>query len=224
MNKGSSKTLKVGPVRNANDICVLLIVVWLIFLSAGCATSPVMTPDKERAIGAEQARNVEQVMGLVEDPKLVRYLQALGRRLVVHSPPRDLSYTFYAVDMVEPNAFALPGGYIFVSRGLLALVNEEDQLAGVLAHEIAHVTSRHHAKSAGMSVITSPFRIATGIVGAATGIVAPRIGGAIAGVGQIAGAWTSDEIAVANALQPQVRLQEGQIVKVPIWQPYVWTK
>ncbi len=160
-----------------------------VFLIQGCAVSPVATAERERKTGGEYAEEIEQTMGLVQEHKIVGYVKELGRRLAAHSPHRDVTYRFHVVDMVEPNAFALPGGYIYVSRGLLALVNEEDELAGTIAHEIAHVVSRHHAKSAGMSVITSPFRIGTGVLGAATGILLPRVGGAIAGVGQAASAF-----------------------------------
>ncbi|NIM96808.1 MAG: M48 family metalloprotease, partial [Proteobacteria bacterium] len=86
-----------------------------------------------REIGAELASQVKEAVGLVEDHELVAYVRAIGSRLAQHSPRRDIDYTFNVVDMVEPNAFALPGGYVYVSRGLLPLVNSEDELAGVIA-------------------------------------------------------------------------------------------
>ena len=115
--------------------------------------TPIMTSEGEQEFGVKMAKEVERTMGLYDAPKLVAYVKKLGRRLSEHSPRQDVSYAFHVVDMVEPNAFALPGGYIYVSRGLLALVNDEEELAGVLAHEIAHVASRHHAKSTGMRAI-----------------------------------------------------------------------
>lgn len=152
----------------------------------GCAMAPVMTTEREQALGAEQAQLVEQAMGLVEDPELVGYVKAIGRRLAANSPRQDIEYTFNVVNMVEPNAFALPGGHLYVSRGLLALVNSEDELAGVMAHEIAHVAAKHHLREAAATAVTSPFRIVTGVAGLATGMVLPRIGQTIAGVGQAA--------------------------------------
>ncbi len=169
--------------NKGNSLFLITLFLWML-IGVGCAVAPIVTSEGEQELGVKMAKEVEQAMGLYDAPELVKYVKTLGRRLSEHSPRQDVSYAFHLVDMVEPNAFALPGGYIYVSRGLLALVNEEEELAGVLAHEIAHVASRHHAKSTGMSVITSPLRIGTGIVGAATGIVAPRIGGAIAGVGK----------------------------------------
>ena len=168
------------------------------FLIGGCAQSPVsgrpgvvlISAEEEREIGAEEARKVEGTLGLVEDPeKLVAYLKALGRRLAEHSPWRDVEYRFHVVDMAEPNAFALPGGYVYVSRGLLALVNSEDELAGVIAHEIAHVAARHAVQRVSVAAATSPLRIVAGIAGMATGIVAPRLGQVVAGVGQVASAF-----------------------------------
>ena len=169
------------------SLSLIILFLWIL-ISVGCAVAPMVTSEGEQELGVKMAKEVEQTMGLYDAPELVEYVETLGRRLSEHSPRQDVSYAFHVVDMVEPNAFALPGGYIYVSRGLLALVNDEEELAGVLAHEIAHVASHHHAKSTGMSVLTSPLRIGTGIVGAATGIVAPRIGGVIAGVGQVTSA------------------------------------
>ena len=173
--------------RRRNSLFLLTLFLWIL-ISVGCAVAPMVTSEGEQELGVKLAKEVERTMGLYDAPELVKYVEKLGRRLSEQSPRQDVSYAFHVVDMAEPNAFALPGGYIYVSRGLLAFVNDEEELAGVLAHEIAHVASRHHAKSTGMSVITSPLRIGTGIVGAATGIVAPRIGGVIAGVGEVTSA------------------------------------
>ncbi|MBW1837936.1 MAG: M48 family metalloprotease, partial [Deltaproteobacteria bacterium] len=165
-------------------------------LAAGCAINPVsgrpevtlISENTERELGTREALKVEQTMGLVQDPELVAYVETLGGRLAAHSPRRDVDYTFHVVDMVEPNAFALPGGYVYVSRGLLALANSEDELAGVMGHEIAHVAARHAAQRVTATTATAPVRIATGIAGAVTGIVAPGVGETIAGVGQVTSA------------------------------------
>jgi predicted Zn-dependent protease len=125
-------------------------------------------------------------MGLVADPALLAYVQAVGGRVAKQSPRQDVSYTFQIVNQPEPNAFALPNGNIYISRGLLALANSEDELAGVLGHEVVHVAARHTVRSANVAVATSPLRIATGIAGVAAGIVAPRLGEGIAGIGDVA--------------------------------------
>ena len=96
-------------------------------------------------LGAEAAEGMAAQMGLVDDPELLAYVTAIGNRMVPFAPKRPFEYTFHIVDQAEPNAFALPGGYIYVSRGLLALTNSEDELAGVIGHEITHAAERHTA-------------------------------------------------------------------------------
>ncbi len=101
--------------------------------------------DVDRKVGKESAQGVKAQLGLIEDPELVAYIGKIGARLARHAPRRGFEYSFQIVDQEAPNAFALPGGYIFVSRGLLTLTNSEDELANVLGHEIVHVAARHAA-------------------------------------------------------------------------------
>jgi predicted Zn-dependent protease len=102
------------------------------------------TPYQDEKVGAEAAKQAA-ALGIVEDAALVAYVEQIGRRLVRRAPGYGFDYRFAIVDDAQPNAFALPGGYVFVSRGLLTLTNSEDELAGVLGHEIAHVALRHAA-------------------------------------------------------------------------------
>jgi len=101
--------------------------------------------DVDRKVGGESAQDVKTQLGLIDDPELVEYVGKVGARLARHAPSRNFHYSFQIVDQEAPNAFALPGGYIFVSRGLLTLTNSEDELANVLGHEIVHVAARHAA-------------------------------------------------------------------------------
>jgi len=175
-------------------LCRGLLVVCVASMAAGCATNPVsgrqelavLSADEERQLGAQEAERVESSMGLVADPALVAYIQAVGDKIARQSPRRDVSYTFKVVDQPQPNAFALPNGNIYVSRGLLILANSEDELAGVLAHEVVHVAARHTVRSANVAAATSPLRIATGIAGLAAGIITPRVGEGIMGLGDTA--------------------------------------
>ncbi len=162
-------------------------------LLTGCAVNPVTgqrsvvltSPAQERDLGREQAQEVQRDMGLVSDPeRTVAYVQAVGQRLVEQVQQSDFTFEFHVVDMEEPNAFALPGGYIYVSRGLLALINSEDELANVLGHEIGHVLARHAGRR--MSV-SAPLAILSGIAAAATGMVSPALGGVVSGIGQVTG-------------------------------------
>ena len=96
-------------------------------------------------IGREVAKSIPAQMGLYEDPELEDYVNKIGQRLLRGVPRMGFNYQFKIVDQAEPNAFALPGGYIFISRGLLALANSEDELANVMGHEIIHSAHRHAA-------------------------------------------------------------------------------
>jgi predicted Zn-dependent protease len=103
------------------------------------------TPQADQKAGREASESVEAAVGVVKDAELRAYVQAVGARLAREAPGFRYDYQFEIVDAWEPNAFALPGGFIYVSRGALALTASEDELANVLAHEIAHVASRHAA-------------------------------------------------------------------------------
>ena len=100
--------------------------------------------DDER-VGREASKSVEAQLGVLDDPELNAYVEGIGKKLLRAVVPRSFAYRFRVVDQTEPNAFALPGGYVFVSRGLLGLANSEDELACVLGHEISHVAKRHAA-------------------------------------------------------------------------------
>jgi predicted Zn-dependent protease len=101
--------------------------------------------DVDQKVGKESAQDVKDELGLIEDPELLAYVAKVGDRLARYAPQRNFEYSFQIVDQEAPNAFALPGGFIYVSRGLLTLANSEDELANVLGHEIVHVAARHAA-------------------------------------------------------------------------------
>lgn len=125
------------------------------FLAAiSCTTNPVsgrrevilMSEEQEQQIDEREARIVEEQVGLVGDPELKGYIDAIGQELASFSPRQDVDYHFNIVEMEEPNAFALPGGHIYVTRGLLAISNSEAEIANVIGHEIGHVAARHAAQ------------------------------------------------------------------------------
>jgi predicted Zn-dependent protease len=113
----------------------------------------------DQKVGEDQRSVVEAEFGLIDDEKLANYVRSVGLRLVRHAPPRPFDYEFKVVDQSAPNAFALPGGKIYISRGLLALVETEDELAGVLGHEITHAAERHAAGRIDYSSRLNPFSI-----------------------------------------------------------------
>lgn len=110
-------------------------------------------------VGEDQTPLIEAELGLVEDEALNAYVRRVAIRLLRHAPPRPFDYTFKIVDQQVPNAFALPGGKIYVSRGLLALATSEDELAGVIGHEIIHAAERHAAARIDYSRRLNPFTI-----------------------------------------------------------------
>ncbi|MDJ0788305.1 MAG: M48 family metalloprotease [Myxococcota bacterium] len=153
-------------------------------------------------VGDEQATQIEAEMGLVKDAALVAYVNEIGNKLAPASSRPDGPWSFAIVDTVEPNAFALPGGHVWVSRGLLALVNTEDELAGVIGHEMGHVTADHARKRIGVAVLTAPITIATGLAGFATSLISPSVGGLLAGSGKL--------LSEGLVMAPRSRAQEYQ--------------
>ncbi len=128
---------------------------------AGCAGNPatggpsvvLSSQGRESRIGAEMHQEMLDKGALYEDEALQAYVDKVGQRLVANSDQAGKTFTFNVVDSPDINAFALPGGYIYINRGLLAYLDNEAELAGVLGHEIGHVTARHHGrkKSAGVT-------------------------------------------------------------------------
>lgn len=98
--------------------------------------------DKEIRIGAQVAQQFEQTAKLVDDPVIVEYINRIGQNLVRHSDAK-VPFHIKVVDTDEVNAFALPGGYFYVNKGLILAADSEAEIAGVMAHEIAHVAARH---------------------------------------------------------------------------------
>jgi predicted Zn-dependent protease len=136
----------------------------LVALLVGCATNPVtgerefalMSEQQEIEIGTQLDQEVRQQMGVYEDQELQAYVEQIGLRLAGHSQRPDLPWHFTVVDVAAVNAFALPGGYIYLTRGIMAYLDDEAELAGVIGHEIGHVTARHavqqYTRAAGANI------------------------------------------------------------------------
>jgi len=135
----------------------------------GCGGTGGITVADEQQAGAQAAQQVEEQVGIYPGEFVSTYVDTIGRRLVAQLGETPYYFKFRVIDQAEPNAFATPGGYIFVSRGILALINSEDELAGILAHEISHVTQRHHARQAKRGVLPSVLTIPGRAVGAVVG-------------------------------------------------------
>ena len=126
----------------------------LLLLLTGCATNPatgeqdivLMSEQEEIALGRQAHQEVLKQYGVYEDKSLQQYVQSVGNKLARKSHRQDLIFRFTVLDSKQVNAFALPGGYIYITRGLMAYLNSEAELAAVLGHEIGHVTARHSVR------------------------------------------------------------------------------
>lgn len=123
-------------------------------LVAACATNPVtgrrelslVSPSQEKTLGLQGFNATVAQYGKYDDADLQAYVNTVGQKVAHASHQPDLGWTFTLIDDPTVNAFAMPGGYIFVTRGILPYLNSEAQLAGVLGHECGHVTHRHTAE------------------------------------------------------------------------------
>src|SRR3712207_4571680 len=105
-------------------------------------------PEQDIELGRMSAREIAQQVPILTDEQTTRYVQQLGARLAQHAPGYKFPYQFAVVGTREINAFALPGGPIFVNAGTIAAAKNEGELAGVVAHEIAHIALRHGTNQA----------------------------------------------------------------------------
>jgi predicted Zn-dependent protease len=122
-----------------------IITVFLLFLFFVPET-PAMTLQQERELGEKVLQEVKRIWALVQDPSVNEYVNRVGKRILQGVEPQPFDYRFYVLNTPDVNAFAVPGGYVFINSGLILLVEKEDELAGVMSHEIGHVVARHIAK------------------------------------------------------------------------------
>ena len=162
----------------------------------------VMDEPTEIAEGAKAHKEVLEEYGAYDNPKLQAYVNDLGQRLASQSHRANLTWTFTVLDSKEINAFALPGGYVYVTRGIMAYLDSEADLAGVMGHEIGHVTARHGAQRA------------TRQQTAGIGVIAATVLGAVLEVGGVSGATNMasqmSQSAAAGYIASYSRDQESQ--------------
>ena len=140
-----------GPCALGTGILTLTATI----LVGACATNPVtgrrefafLSEAQEIALGQQSDADIQQQMGLYEDDRLQEYVKDIGHSLAAVSHRPDLPWQFSVVDSAAVNAFALPGGFIYVTRGIMAYLPDEAALAGVLGHEVGHVTARHSVQA-----------------------------------------------------------------------------
>ena len=174
--------------RKFGRLLSLLAASALVLLSAGAPAATSELPDigspadavlpqsAEAQLGRSIMRTIRRQGVIVDDPELTEYIQSLGHRLAAHVSHGEHEFEFFVVDNPTINAFALPGGYIGVHTGLIAATANESELAGVLAHEIAHVTQRHIARAVHANQRSSLISLAT-MLGAVLAAAAADAGG-----------------------------------------------
>ena len=156
--------LAVGSVAAADDIKLP---------DMGSPADALLSKSEEARIGRAIMAQIRQAGGVVEDPLVTEYINEVGSRIAAQTNDGSQSFNFFVVDDSNINAFALPGGYIGVHSGLLQATRNESELAGVLAHEVAHVTQRHIARALHanqrQSILTTAIMLGAILAGVATG-------------------------------------------------------
>jgi predicted Zn-dependent protease len=153
----------MAPRRVCLSLSSLLVVGLIALGPAGCARNPVtgknelslVSESQEIEMGKQSAQEVAQTIGIYPDPALNAYVSAIGMKMAKASERPNLPWEFHVVNDASVNAFALPGGFIYVTRGLLTAINDEAELATVVGHEIGHVTNRHSVQQISKQQVAS---------------------------------------------------------------------
>lgn len=181
------------------SVFLLFWVVLALFGLSGCSVNPVtgerdfvlMSEGEEIALGRQYSQQVLKEYRVYEHPQLQTYIQSVGDTVARISHRQDLYFRFTLLDSTQVNAFALPGGYIYITRGLLAYLNTEAELAAVLGHEVGHVTARHSVRQHSMATATG---LLGSIVAAASGVPGADQLTQLVGVGIVRGYGREQEL------------------------------
>ena len=163
---------------------MIIVLVTLFYFGSFIKCIDAMTTEEEKKLGKKVLLEIEKEADFVRDLNIQTFVEKVGYSLVDQVGPTPFEFKFYVINGLDPNAFAIPGGYIFVTTGLIVLAENEQEIAGVLSHEISHVTQRHIAQ---MIERSKRLNIAT---------LAAMLAGIIAGRG---GAGSQATVAMATA-------------------------
>lgn len=170
-----------------------------------------LSVEKEKQIGEQFLLELQQEVPLIEDPFVTSYINRLGQKLVAHIGPQPFNYRFYIIQDPSMNAFAVPGGYIFLHTGMIMMAEREGELAGVMAHEISHIYCRHMAKmmekSRAVTIASLVGAMASIFLGGA--LAQPLLVGAMAGGQSAMLAYSRDFEAEADATGFKWMLKAG---------------
>lgn len=190
----------------------------LVIALSTCATNPVtgkkelsfVSESQEISMGREYSGQVAQEMGVYPDSSIQGYVSAIGKELAVTTERPRLPWTFTVMDDPQVNAFALPGGYIFITRGILTHMNSEAELATVLGHEIGHVTARHSVQQMTRQQLAQLGMVAGAI---ASEKIAQNLGVISQGLGVLFLKYGRDDESQADALGFRYALNDGYDVR-----------
>ena len=167
-------------MKTTRHLTFITVPALLLMSLSGCSTNRAtgdqsftafMSEEKELQVGAEEHPKIlKELGGQYEDPGLTNYIRQVGSKMGKLSDAPNLQYKFTVLNDDRINAFALPGGYVYITRGLLALANNEAEIAGVLAHEIGHVTARHSAERYSSAMATNIGLGVLSVIGSAYGL------------------------------------------------------
>jgi len=174
-------TVKSGYLpKSLNTVIAVLLLMMASLGVSGCTTNPAtgkqsftafMSPEQEAEAGArEHPKILQQMGGQYDDPKLAKYIRKIGLKLAATTEKPGLPYRFTILNDDIVNAFALPGGYVYISRGLLALASDEAEIAGVIGHELGHIVARHTAERYSRAVAANIGLSVLGVIGSAYGV------------------------------------------------------
>ena len=165
-----------------------------------------ITIQEEEELSKELLQVIKKRLSLIKDPLVVDYVNKIGKSILANLPPQPFKYQFYVVNQHVYNAFATPAGHIFINSGLLTALETEEELAGILAHEIAHVVSRHISQN----IDRSPKIGLATLAGVAAGIFIGAGGAAALGNAVVAGSMAAGQSATL-AYSREDELQADQL-------------
>ncbi|MDY6854904.1 MAG: M48 family metalloprotease [Thermodesulfobacteriota bacterium] len=143
-------------IKTINSFYIIIFELLILFVLSGygvmspgiesCYAAYNFTVEQEEKLGRKFKNELQKHLELIQDPSIQRYIDGIGNKIISQLEYKPFDFNFYIYDASDPNAFAIPAGYIYISTGLITLAENESEIAGVLSHEIAHVTERHIAE------------------------------------------------------------------------------
>ena len=166
-------------------LCVVVLATLLWLPATGCGSA--LSREQEISLGEESSpKFIQESGGPIPDPQIQRYVTAVGEKLLAQVPAeerRDLPWEFHTLDSEVLNAFALPGGKVFITRGLLARLDSEAQMAGILGHEMGHVIAQHIGEQIRRQQVGQVLTGVAGAVGESQGVPVAGTGAQVIGAG-----------------------------------------